>query len=79
MSKPHEHTNKLERGRKTAISENVIIDFIMLEKGIFLEDLSFYTNQIHAWPIQNHDLSTVRHHPCGSKPYTVLGTFAVIP
>jgi NAD(P)-dependent dehydrogenase (short-subunit alcohol dehydrogenase family) len=25
MSKPHEHTNKLERGRKTAISENVII------------------------------------------------------
>jgi integrase family protein with SAM-like domain len=35
MSKPHEHTNKLERGRKTAISENVIIDFIMLEKGIF--------------------------------------------
>jgi hypothetical protein len=24
--------------------------FIVLEKGIFLEDLSFYTNQIHAWP-----------------------------
>jgi hypothetical protein len=37
MSKPHEHTNKLERGRKTAISENVIIDFIGLEKGIFLK------------------------------------------
>jgi hypothetical protein len=37
MSKPHEHTNKLERGRKTAISENVIIDFIVLEKGIFLK------------------------------------------
>jgi hypothetical protein len=37
MSKPHEHTNKLERGRKTAISENVIIDFIVLEKGIGTE------------------------------------------
>jgi hypothetical protein len=37
MSKPHEHTNKLERGRKTAISENVIMYFIMLEKGIFLK------------------------------------------
>jgi hypothetical protein len=30
MSKPHEHTNKLERGRKTAISENVIMGFIVL-------------------------------------------------
>jgi hypothetical protein len=39
MSKPHEHTNKLERGRKTAISENVIMRFIMLEKGIFFEAL----------------------------------------
>jgi hypothetical protein len=39
MSKPHEHTNKLERGRKTAISENVIIDFIVLEKGILLKTL----------------------------------------
>src|SRR5260370_17634247 len=36
MSKPHEHTNKLERGRKTAISENVIMRFIVLGKGSFL-------------------------------------------
>jgi hypothetical protein len=39
MSKPHEHTNKLEKGQKTAISENVIMRFIVLRKGIFLNPL----------------------------------------
>ena len=27
------------------------MSFIVLEKGIFLEDFSFHTSQTHAWPI----------------------------
>src|SRR6266436_6019520 len=52
MSKPHEHTNKLERGRKTAISENVI-GFYRVREGDLFGGLSFYTNQTHAWRIQH--------------------------
>jgi hypothetical protein len=64
MSKPHEHTNKLERGRKTAISENVIMGFIVLEKGIFFGDLQGFANKALFPSLETKLIQGLVQHRC---------------